>query len=67
MVDRNEYSPVRDIYREGALMDRKTKQQYEAQEKVVENNFRAAQPKIMFSSKFNKSEGSASKNSPFVN
>ena len=42
MVDRNEYSPIRDIYREGAVMDRKTKQQYEVQEKIVEKNFRSA-------------------------
>ena len=42
MVDRNEYSPVRDIYREGIAMDKKTKLQYELHEKLAEKNFRSA-------------------------
>ena len=62
MVDRSEYSPVRDIYREGVMMDKQTKSVYGLQEKLAEKQFRKAQSRIMLNSKFDKSgNGKANK------
>lgn len=56
-MDRSEYSPVRDIYREGVMLDKQTKSVYGMQEKLAEKKFRKTQQQtqIMLNSRLDKS------------
>lgn len=47
-MDRSEYSPVRDIYREGVMLDKQTKSVYGMQEKIAEKKFRKTQQQTQF-------------------